>query len=90
MNQNRRKHLRKLLDRLQPLQEVIEDLRQDIECLKDEEEEYREAMPDGISDSVRGEAADDAINALEEAMQILEEMQGETSQAAELLEAAMA
>jgi predicted nucleic acid-binding Zn-ribbon protein len=90
MNQNRRKHLKKLLDRIQPLEEVIEDLHQDVDCLKNEEEEYRESMPDGISDSARGEAADEAINALEEAMQILEQMQWDVVQAAERVEAAMA
>ncbi len=90
MNQARRKNLRKLLDQLQPLEPVIEELRDDIRALQEEEQEYRDAMPDGIGESARGENADAAIEALEEVVSLLEEIQSEIAEAAEKIEEAMA
>lgn len=39
MNKTRRKTLQKLLDQIQPLEAVIEELKYDIERLKEEEQE---------------------------------------------------
>ncbi|MGO7727951.1 hypothetical protein [Rhizobium leguminosarum] len=90
MNQTRRKSLQKLLNQLQPLEPVVVELRYDIEALKEEEQEYRDAMPDGIGEGTRGEAADAAIEALEEAINLLEQVQSEIVDAAERIEEAMA
>lgn len=90
MNQARRKSLRKLLDQLQPLEPVIEELRDDVRALREEEQEYRDAMPDGIAEGLRGGNADAAIEALEEVVSLLEDIQSEIVEAAEKIEEAMA
>lgn len=90
MNHARRKGLEKLLHQLQPLESIKEDLRCEIEALKDEEQDYRDAMPNSFAEGARGEAADAAIEALDEAMSLLEQMQTEVVDAAERIEAAMA
>ena len=89
MNQTRRKSLQKLLNQLQPLEPVIEELRYDIAALQGEEQEYRDAMPAGIGEGARGEAADAAIGALEEVITILEQVQSDVVEAASKLEEAM-
>lgn len=90
MNQARRKSLQKLLNQLQPLESMIEELRDDISALQEEEQEYRDAMPDGIGEGVRGENADAAIEALEQAVFILEDIQSEIAESAQKIEEAMA
>lgn len=90
MNQARRKSLRKLLDQIQPIEAVIEELKYDIEMLKDEEEEYLTAMPSSIGEGARGEAANAAIEALEDAIGLLGEIQADVAEAAEKVAEAMA
>lgn len=69
MNRQRRKEIEEIKD-------VLGELFDRVECLKEEEEEYLENMPDGIRESERGEAAEDAIRILEDA---LEEIDGAVS-----------
>ncbi|MBB3743511.1 prefoldin subunit 5 [Rhizobium sp. BK591] len=90
VNKARRKSLQKLLDQIQPIEAVIEELKYDIEALKDEEEEYLAAMPSSIGESARGEAANVAIEALEDAIGLLEEIQADVVEAAQKVEEAMA
>ncbi|MGO8332109.1 hypothetical protein ACC778_08285 [Rhizobium ruizarguesonis] len=90
MNKVRRKSLQKLLDQMLPMEAVIEELKYDIEALRDEEQEYLDAMPSSIGESPRGEAACAAIEALEEAMGLLQEMQSDVAEAAGKVEEAMA
>lgn len=90
MNKARRKSLQKLLDQIQPLEAVIEELKYDIEGLKDEEQEYLDAMPCSIGESARGEAANAAIEALEGAIELLQQVQSDVVEAAEKVEEAMA
>ncbi len=90
MNKARRKSLRKLLDQIRPIEAVIEELKYDIEVLRDEEEEYLAAMPSSIGESARGEAANAAIGALEDAIGLLEAIQSDVVEAVEKVEEAMA
>lgn len=45
----------------------LEDLKGNIEAMKDEEEEKLDNMPDGLQESERGEAIQDAIDNLDSA-----------------------
>ncbi|WP_198927601.1 hypothetical protein G6L26_008635 [Agrobacterium radiobacter] len=90
MNKARRKSLRKLLDQIRPIEAVIEELKYDIEVLRDEEDEYLAAMPSSIGESARGEAANAAIGALEDAIGLLEAIQSDVVEAVEKVEEAMA
>ena len=60
MNNTRRKQIQAIIDKL-------EDLKSDIECLKDEEQEAFDNLPEGIQASERGEAMETAVYNLEEA-----------------------
>jgi len=60
MNKERRQEIRKAISKLQDVNLLIEDL-------KNEEEYAFDAMPESLQESKRGEAMQDAIYELEEA-----------------------
>lgn len=57
MNKERRKSLREI-------QSKLESLGQDLEALKDEEEEYRDNMPENLQESDRYQQADEVCDLL--------------------------
>ena len=57
MNTPRRKNLQKVID-------MLEALKSDIETARDEEEEYRDNMPENLQNSERYEKADNACDNL--------------------------
>ena len=57
MNNQRRDAINKLIGQ-------IDDLKSQLETLKDEEEEAYDNMPDGLKNSGKGDAAQEAIDAL--------------------------
>lgn len=68
MNANRRKSIEKILSQ-------IEDLKTELESLKDEEREYYDNMPESLQGGERGQDAqryvdelDNALNSLDEAI----------------------
>ena len=67
MNNARRKKLSKLYDNL-------EGLREELEQIKDEEQEAYDNMPEGVQGSERGEIAYEAVDNLENAHTLLEEV----------------
>ena len=52
----------------------LDNFEQDIADIKSEEEEYRDNLPEALQSSEKGERADSAINALEEAADKLNEV----------------
>lgn len=60
MNNNRRKSIRELM-------ESLEALKSDLETIKDEEQDAYDNLPEGIQCSERGEAMETALENLEEA-----------------------
>ena len=75
MNKARREALAKI-------GEAIEEAKSDIEMLRDEEQEYLDAMPESLQSSEKHDIAenavssmDDAINSLEEVVSSIEEAQ---------------
>lgn len=65
MNNIRRKAIQEIMDKL-------EDLKSDIESLKDEEQEAFDNLPEGIQASERGEAMESAVYNLDEAYESIE------------------
>lgn len=65
MNKTRRDRLAKLSDQISDIMEKLEELR-------DEELEAFENLPESLSSSERGEAMENAIGAMEEALSLLE------------------
>ena len=66
MNKERRK-------RIEEIQDKIAELQADIQWLKEEEEEAHDNLPDGIRDGERGDAMQEAIDAMENADNALQE-----------------
>ena len=66
MNKARRKELEELYD-------IIYEAKDRLEMLHDEEEEYRDNIPENLQGSERYERAEEAVDALDSAMSSLEE-----------------
>ena len=66
MNKLRRANLEKVM-------KSIDDAMSELECLKGEEEEYRDNMPENLQGSERYERADEACDSLDSAYSSLEE-----------------
>lgn len=66
MNKVRRAALREIIDK-------IADAKDALEILKDEEEEYRDNIPENLQGSEQYQTADEACDALYEAVSQLEE-----------------
>ncbi len=74
MNAKRRKAIAALSAELSELKGKFDDLKSQLETIKDEEEEYRDNMPDSLRDGEKGEAAENAVNSLNDAYQYLEDI----------------
>lgn len=66
MNKQRRATLNQIND-------LIANVFEDLESCKDQEEEYRDNMPENLQGSERYEKAEDAVNMLEEALESLQQ-----------------
>ena len=66
MNKARRAQLEALLPQL-------EDVKDALELLREEEQDYFDNMPEGLQSSERGEAAENAVSAMDEAIGSLDE-----------------
>ena len=66
MNKVRRKTIEEIIASL-------ESLKEDIQAVYDEEEEYRDNMPENLQSSEKYETADNAVEALDSAMSSLDE-----------------
>jgi archaellum component FlaC len=86
MNKDRRKTIEEIKARIEALS--IEDIVTDIESVRDEEQEYFEAMPESLQGGEKGSKAEEAIAALEEAIESLNEIIENLSAAANSLDTA--
>lgn len=73
MNNARRKAIRKIIDDLTVLTGAIEDARDQVEMLRDEEQDYFDCMPESFQGGEKGDQAQEAINELENAISTLED-----------------
>lgn len=76
MNNTRRKQLRELAEK-------AEGLKQEIEELRTEEEEYYNNMPEAFQDGEKGDRAQTVIEYLDEAMTVADDMIENLTSAAE-------
>lgn len=75
MNNARRKELNKAIEILNTLSAQIYDAKDIVETCRDEEEEYRDNMPENLQGSVKYEMAEIACERLDEAYDYLEEVE---------------
>ena len=76
MNKERRKSLREI-------QSELDRLGQDLEALKEEEEEYRDNMPENLQESERYQRADEVCDLLQEALENLDNAYQQIEEAVE-------
>ena len=76
MNKERRKSLREI-------QSKLDRLGQDLETLKEEEEEYRDNMPENLQESERYQRADEVCDLLMEALESMDSAYQQIEEAVE-------
>jgi hypothetical protein len=65
MNANRRKSIEKLINQLTEIQS-------EIDCIRTDEQDYADNMPENLQDSTKHEQAESAIDALDEAYEAVQ------------------
>ena len=76
MNKERRKSLREI-------QSKLDRLGQDLETLKEEEEEYRDNRPENLQESDRYKRADEVCDLLQEALESMDNAYQQIEEAVE-------
>jgi chromosome segregation ATPase len=74
MNNARRKQIAEIVDRLSEITVLRDEIKEAIESIRDEEQEYFDYMPESLQGSERGIAAEEAIGNLEYAISDLEDL----------------
>ena len=75
MNNKRRKELNKALEILNSFADKIYDAKDIIETCRDEEEQYRDSIPENLHGSDRYASSDEACDRLNDAYDYLEEVE---------------
>lgn len=88
MNNIRRNEIKKVVERIYKLQELAEEIKNDLELIKDEEEDYRDNIPENLQESDRYYASEEASENLEESIDILDTIINELTDSAESAESA--
>lgn len=73
MNKGRRKSIAAAAEALDKLKESVEDQHSDVEGMKDEEQEYLDAMPEALQGGDKYSAGAEAVSKLDEANDALTE-----------------
>lgn len=86
MNAERRKNIRALINRLQDgvvegmeadtTLELLNEVKDDIESLQGEEQDYYDNMPEGFQNGSKGDAAQEAISNFDTALQCMDNALG--------------
>lgn len=76
MNKARRARIHEILDRIETIQYELEDI-------KAEEQDQLDRIPDNLKNATRRESAEEAINCIEEALESLERLHTELTNAIE-------
>lgn len=67
MNKQRRKSIESLKETIAELAGKLDDLRNEVETIKDDEQEYHDNMPESLQNGDKGSNAQEAISCLEQA-----------------------
>ncbi|QDF16016.1 hypothetical protein H3N89_gp51 [Microbacterium phage MonChoix] len=74
MNKQRRKDIEAIVNKLADLEALKTEIQEAIEQVRDEEQEYYDNMPEGLQQSDRGYAAEEAASQLDEAASMLDDL----------------
>lgn len=72
MNKERRKEIAGIIADIEALHGTIDDLRERVESVRDEEQEFFDNMPESLQQGERGQVAEAAVSALDDALSALE------------------
>lgn len=91
MNAARRKQIKAIVARLGAVSDLgLEDLKADLETIRDEEQEAYDNMPEALQAGERGVASEAAVSALDDVINALEEAIGTLDGLGDQLEEAAA
>lgn len=74
MNKARRKSLKAILERMDELTAVIEEVKEDLQVVMDEEEEALGNLPESLQEGERGQQMQEYIDTLEGVIDSLSEL----------------
>lgn len=74
MNKDRRKAIQSVISKIHELEETMIDILDEIETIKNEEEEYLNNIPENLQTSARYETAENAVSELESAFDDFENL----------------
>ena len=88
MNSNRRKEIDRIMERIDSLIADLSDIKDSIGAVRDEEQEALDNLPESMQEGERGERAQAAIDALEEALNGMDEAECDINDIKDNLETA--
>jgi len=74
MNNQRRKAIQEVMEQLSTPLDAITDLKEQLEAIMDEEQEYYDNMPESLQGGEKGDMAQEAIDQISEAVSTLDEI----------------
>ena len=74
MNNTRRKEIQSLIERLAPIQDLFNELKEEADNLLSEEQDYFDNMPESLQYGDRGSMAQEAIDNLEQTVGAFEDI----------------
>lgn len=77
MNKQRRKALEALASQLSELTGKLDDIKSELENLRDEEQEYYDNMPGSLQNGEKGEAAQSCVEKMESVIEAIDTLLGE-------------
>lgn len=89
MNNNRRKALRELSEKISDIIALLDTHKSDIESQRDDEQEYIDCMPENLQSSERYSTAEQAVSSLDDAISEIEDAYNSLESAVSSIEAAV-
>ena len=74
MNKARRKELAQIVAKLEELEALHLEIKEELEAVRDEEQEALDNLPESLQESERGEQMQEYIDAMESALDDLEQL----------------
>lgn len=73
MNKQRRKEIQEVSAKIEALRDLLSEIKEETERIRDEEQDYYDNMPEGLQSSDRGYAAENAIDQLDNVVSVLDD-----------------
>ena len=74
MNNERRKSIKKVIDKMEHINDIVDLIISDIETIQSDEEDAYDNLPESFQDGLKGSDMQDAIDVMEESIEALEEL----------------